>query len=108
MRFIVFVIDSSTRTASGYEREEIDAFNESLQQRGYWVTAAGIGAPSTATLIDNRAGAGLVQGGSLIDSADFYSGFWIIDVPDAEIAQSVAEAGSRACNRRVELRPFLQ
>ncbi|NBQ01552.1 MAG: hypothetical protein EBU45_05955, partial [Actinobacteria bacterium] len=35
------------------------------------------------------------------------AGFWIIDVPNQEIALELAARGSKACNRRVELRPLL-
>ena len=51
--------------------------------------------------------AGLVTDGPFVESKEFVVGFWIIDVPSHEIAQQLAAAGSKACNRRVELRPFL-
>ncbi|MEY4312504.1 MAG: hypothetical protein RLZZ319_13 [Actinomycetota bacterium] len=107
MRFILFVIDDATHSGTGDEIAAIDEFNESLQQGGHWVMAAGIGAPSTATLVDNRADAGEVEHRSLSDAPDFYSGFWVVDAPNEARALELALAGSRACNRRVELRPFL-
>jgi hypothetical protein len=107
MRYIIFVIDSVSNSGTGDEMAEIDEFNERLQRDGHWVTAAGIGAPGTATLIDNRDGVGSISDDSLFDGPDFYSGFWIIDVPDGGVAETLALAGSRACNRRVELRPYL-
>ena len=85
----------------------IDKFNDELRSGGHWVMAAGIGAPRTATVIDNRLGAGAMNDGSLFQSDDFYSGFWIIEAESHERAAMLASAGSRACNRRVELRPFL-
>jgi hypothetical protein len=33
---------------------------------------------------------------------------WIVETDDLETARRLASAGSRACNRRVELRPFLR
>lgn len=119
-------------TADGGEMAAIDAFNDRLRDGGHWVLAAGIGGPSTATLIDRRAGsaaggfggaggtsAGAARGAgaggaaaavraSLQDGPDAYSGFWIIEASTPEIARALAEAGSAACNRRVELRPFLR
>ena len=57
MRFIIFVIDNQPNgSASGNEIEAIDAFNDSLQKNGQWITAAGINPSTKATLIDNRAG----------------------------------------------------
>lgn len=85
----------------------IDAFNETLRQDGNWVMAAGIAAPEKAHLIDNRSELGEIRSGSLFDSPDYYSGFWIIEATSEEEAIDLAKAGSKACNRRVELRPFL-
>jgi hypothetical protein len=107
MKFIIFVIDSRSNTASGNEMEAIDAFNDELQANNYWVMAAGINNPDHASLIDNRNGAHIVNSGSLFDASEHYSGFWIIDVPSEEIAANLALQGSQACNRKVELRPFL-
>ena len=107
MRYIIFVIDSQTHTATGDEMEAIDAFNDSLRDGGHWIMAAGIGAPATATVIDNRLGKGEKVDGSLFSGDAFYSGFWIIECTSDEEARDIAVRGSKACNRRVELRPFL-
>jgi hypothetical protein len=69
--------------------------------------AAGLADPSRATLIDNTSGAGKVEPGSLFKEDDFYSGFWIIDAESEATAAELALQGSKACNRKVELRPFL-
>jgi hypothetical protein len=85
----------------------IDAFNDHLQSNSHWITAAGIGAPSTANVIDNRHDAGIIAPGSLFVSEEFYSGFWLVQAVSDEKAQELALAGSKACNRKVELRPYL-
>jgi hypothetical protein len=85
----------------------IDAFNDHLQSNSHWITAAGIGAPVTAKVIDNRQDAGKVTSGSLFDAEEFYSGFWLIQAESDEKAHELALAGSKACNRKVELRPYL-
>jgi hypothetical protein len=108
VKFILFVIDSTTGSASGNEMAAIDLFNDGLRRDGFWVMAAGIGSPDSASLIDNRSGADMISAGSLFAHTEHYSGFWIIDVPSREVATRVAGEGSRACNRRVELRPFLR
>ena len=108
MRFIIFVIDDQHKPADGDEMKAIDAFNEGLQKNGNWIMAAGISAPVNATLIDNRHDRGEVKKTSLFSSDDFYSGFWIIQADNSEDAVEIAKAGSKACNRRVEVRPFLR
>ena len=107
MRFLLCVIDTETGTATSTEMHAIDEFNDRLQAGGHWVMAAGVGAPSTATVIDGRGAEPVVTPGPVVDNAEYMSGFWIIDAPDHETALSLAAQGSRACNRRVELRPFL-
>ena len=107
MRFVIFVIDNSSHSATGNEITAIDEFNAKLKKNENFIYAAGISAPSSAKVIDNRKDSDLVSPGSLFDSSDYYSGFWLIDADNEETALDLAKAGSKACNRRVELRPFL-
>ena len=107
MKFIIFVIDDQTEKASSNEMEAINAFNDKLQADGHWITAAGINHGAAATVLDNRAGAGLVTQGSLYSQEEHYSGFWLIEAANQEIALELAAEGSKACNRKVELRPYL-
>ena len=107
MRFIIFVIDGPNNPANADEMKHIDAFNEKLQNDGHWITAAGIQPGAKATLIDNRANKGEVTSGSLFDAPEYYSGFWLINAADKDEALALAAAGSKACNRKVELRPYL-
>ena len=106
MRFIIFVIDSDSSSGSKDEMHEIDNFNSELSRNNQLVMAAGIAGSSHGLLIDNRGTKELVESGSM-NGAEFYSGFWIIDAESERQAQELALNGSRACNRRVELRPFL-
>ena len=106
-RFVIYVIDTATNTGGPSEMAAIDVFNDHLQSNSHWITAAGIGAPATAQVMDNREDAGKVTPGSLFDSEEFYSGFWLIQAESDAQAQELALAGSKACNRKVELRPYL-
>lgn len=108
MRFIIFVIDGPGNPANPNEMANIDAFNEKLQQNGHWIMAAGIRESSAATLIDNRNHKNEIQSKSLFDAPEHYSGFWIISADSEEQAKLLASDGSLACNRKVELRPFIQ
>ena len=107
MRFVMFVIDTGSNTGDPGEMANIDAFNESLVENGQFILAAGIAGPSKAKLIDNRENNGVLQEASLFSAPEFYSGFWIIEAKDQSEAEELAMAGSLACNRKVELRPFL-
>ena len=108
MKFVIFVIDGPNNPANPDEMANIDAFNDQLRREGNWVTAAGIVGPDRATLIDNRDGKGDIREASLFDSPEYYSGFWLIEANAEEDAKKLALAGSLACNRKVELRPYIQ
>lgn len=107
MKFIIFVIDDSTASGTPEEMAAIDIFNEKLQHNGHWITAGGLAAPESATVIDNRNGANLETGEPLFASRENFSGFWLISADHQEGARRLAFEGSQACNRRVELRPLL-
>jgi hypothetical protein len=106
--FIIFVIDGYTASASSIEMSSIDAFNDRLRAADQWVFAGGLAAASTSQLIDHRNNAGLVANQSLFSGAEHYSGFWLVRATDLKEAQQLALEGSKACHRRVELRPLLE
>jgi hypothetical protein len=103
----MFVIDDLTNSGTPSEMEAIDSFNDQLRANGQWIFAGGLAAPSTANVIDNRAGAGVETGKPLFGAAENFSGFWLIEAASRDVARELALAGSKACNRKVELRPLL-
>jgi len=107
MQYLVSVIDDKTGSATPAEMTAIHAFNERLQAEGHWVFAGGLGAPDTATVIDNRGGEALFSDGPFVETKEHLAGFWIIEAPDLDEALRLAAEGSKRCNRRVEVRPFL-
>jgi hypothetical protein len=107
MQYLVSVVTDTTDLATPDEQAAIDVFNDRLQAEGYWVFAGGLGAPSTATVIDNRGAEALFTDGPFVESKEFLIGFWIIEAPDLDVALKLAAAGSKACNRKIEARPFL-
>lgn len=106
MRFMIFVIDTNSNSGSTAELRSIDQFNAELEGKGSLVMAAGIAGSSMGTLVDNREGRNEVHDGSL-NGEEFYSGFWIIEASTESLAKQIASDASKACNRKVELRPFL-
>ena len=106
MQYLVSVIDDTAGSATPDEDAALDVFNDRLQAEGHWVFAGGLGAPSTATVIDNRGGKALVTDGPFLESKEHLGGFWIIEAADLDEALKLATAGSKACNRKVEVRPL--
>jgi hypothetical protein len=107
MQYLVSVIDDTAGNATPEEDAAIDVFNEKLQAEGHWVFAGGLGSPSTATVIDNRGSEPIVTDGPFIESKEHLAGFWIMEAPDLDVALRLATEGSKACNRKIEVRPFL-
>ena len=107
MRFLLSVIASGEGRATPEEMAAIDVFNERLQADGHWVLAAGVDEPERSTVIDNRGADVVVTAGPFVASDEHVAGFWIIDTPDRDTALELAAAGSKACNRKVEVRAFL-
>jgi hypothetical protein len=107
MRFLVSVIHDLPGLATGDESAAIDEFNDRLVAEGYWVFAGGLGMPSSATVIDAREGQPVFSDGPFVESKEFLAGFWILEAPDLDVALRLAADGSKACNRKVEVRPFL-
>ena len=107
MQYLVSVIHDQAGVATPDENAAIDVFNDRLQAEGHWVFAGGLASPSTATVIDNRGGEPLFTDGPFVESKEYIVGFWIIEAPDLDVALKLAADGSRACNRKVEVRPFL-
>jgi hypothetical protein len=100
------VIHDQAGLATPEEDAAIDVFNERLQAEGNWVFAGGLASPDTATIIDNRGEEALVTDGPFIESKEYLAGFWIIEAPDLDVALALATEGSKACNRKIEVRPF--
>jgi hypothetical protein len=108
MQYLVSVIYDAADLATPDEMTAIDAFNDRLQAEGHWVFAGGLGSPSTATVIDNRGGGEAVfTDGPFVESKEFLAGFWVIEAADLDVALKLAAEGSKHCNRKVEVRPFL-
>lgn len=107
MKFLIFVIDDLSASGTPEEMVEIDKFNDQLEADGHWIAAGGLVNPINSLLIDNRGDANQVWERSHFPVAEHYSGFWFISAPDKETAKRLALAGSKACNRKVEVRPLI-
>ena len=107
MQYLVSVINDTAGPATPDEQAAIDVFNDRLMAEGHWVFAGGLAAPSSATVIDNRGEEAIFTDGPFVESKEFLAGFWIIEAADLDAALKLAAEGSKACNRKVEVRPFL-
>jgi len=99
----------------GYESPEqmqqsfvdTEAFNSKLQEQGYFVTADGLERPSAATIVDGMGEQPLFTDGPFAEAKEYMAGFWIIDVPNRDVALELAAEASKACIGKVEVRPMM-
>jgi hypothetical protein len=107
MQYLVSVIFDQPVMATPEEDAAIDVFNDRLRADGHWVFAGGLAEPSAATVVDNRGGEAMFTDGPFVESKEYLAGFWIMEAPDLDVALKLAADGSKACNRKVEVRPLL-
>jgi len=107
MQYLVSVVADTAGLATPDEMAAIDVYNDRLQAEGHWVFAGGLAAPSSATVIDNRGEEAIFTDGPFLESKEYIAGFWVIEAADLDVALKLASQGSEACNRKVEVRPFL-
>ena len=107
MQYLVSVINDTDDLATPEEMAAIDVFNDRLQAEGHWVFAGGLGSTSSATVIDHRGEETMITDGPFLESKEHIVGFWIMEAADLDVALKLAAEGSKACNRKLEVRPFL-
>ena len=107
MQYLVSVIDDTAGLATPDEMAATTAFNGRLKADGHWVFAGGLAEPGSATVVENRGDEAMVTDGPFLESKEYLAGFWIIEAPDLDVALKLAAEGSKHCNRKVEVRPFL-
>ena len=107
MQYMISVLNDSATEATPEERVAISAFNERLIADGHWVFAGGLAEPNAATVVDSRHGETVFSDGPFVETKEHIAGLWIFEAPDLDVALALAAEGSKHCNRRIEVRPFL-
>jgi hypothetical protein len=49
----------------------------------------------------------MLTDGPFLESKEYIVGFWVMEAADLDVALKLAAEGSKACHRKVEVRPFL-
>ncbi len=86
--------------------DAVDAFNNKLQADCAWVFAGGLMPRESTTTVDNTGETPIVTDGPYTESKEYLGGFWVIEAADLDAALDWAKQGSKACQGRVEVRPF--
>jgi hypothetical protein len=65
---------------------DLDTLNAEMKSAGAWVFAAGLHAPSTATVVQHQDGDTLLTDGPFAEGKEHLGGFTIIQAPDLDAA----------------------
>lgn len=102
--------DFSVRSDTGRKDEYWAAwkyYSQAVKDAGIFVGGAGLQPPGTATTLGFKDGQRWVQDGPFADSKEQLAGFYIINVPDLDVALEWAARCPRSPTRVVEVRPNL-
>ena len=86
---------------------DLGVINQDIKDAGGWVFSGGLHPASTATVLKLDNGQVVATDGPFAEAKEYLGGFWIIKAPDLDVALKLATEGSKHCNRRVEVRPFM-
>jgi hypothetical protein len=86
--------------------EAVDKFNQGLMTDGSWVFAGGLERVEAATTVDGTGSDVIVTDGPFAETKEHLGGFWVVEAPDLDAALKIAAEASKACQGKVEVRPF--
>jgi hypothetical protein len=96
--------DSAEENAA--QREATGVFTAKLRDAGNFVYANGLAEASAGTVVDGRGNAPIFTDGPYVESKEYLNGFWVIEAADLDEALRLAAEASRACVRKIEVRPM--
>ena len=86
--------------------QQVGAVNDEMTSTGVWVFGAGLHPASSATVVQAANDQVSMTDGPYAESKEQMGGFWVIDVPDLDVALEWARKCGLACEGPVEVRPL--
>lgn len=107
----VHTSDAPRPSMTGEEMErsssQIAALDRELKSAGAWVAAGRLDSPDAATVVESHKGRIRTTDGPFIEAKEQIAGFYIIEAPDLDAAQSWGSKASEAVGMPIEVRPFV-
>ncbi|KAA0022148.1 YciI family protein [Antrihabitans cavernicola] len=101
------VYDISTEDMQAQEQYGATGrLNDELKAEGSWVFAGGLANVDLATTVDNTGADIVVTDGPYLETKECLGGFWVIEAPDLDAVLKIAARASKACEQKIEIRPF--
>jgi hypothetical protein len=105
MKYLCLVYGEEKAIQSVDDRHCME-YDRSIRASGQCIASEALEPVATATTVRVRNGKVSVTDGPFAETKEWLGGFWIIEAPDLDVALQLATEGSRACNRKIEVRPF--
>lgn len=86
---------------------DVHAVEDEMRSVGAWVFAAGLHAPSTATVVDPRAAGLPMTDGPYVEGKEHIGGLVIVKAPSLDEALEWGRKVARATTLPIEVRPIL-
>ncbi len=104
--------DFAVRTDADSQKREAywaawPPYSKALKDAGVFVSGAGLQPPETATTVKFHDEQRLVQDGPYAETKEQLGGFFIVNVPDLDVALDWAARCPRMAGRVIEVRPNL-
>jgi hypothetical protein len=114
MEYMMLIYESEHERAARNDPQRAEAYwgswtayVQALAQSGIMKGGNGLQPPETATTVRLRAGRREVQDGPYADSKEQLGGYFILDVPDLDVALDWAARCPAAPDGSVEIRPLM-
>ena len=113
MKYILLIRNNADflESLTAQERDgimaDVDRIVAELTETGEFLGGQALGHPSNTRTVRVRDGLPVTIDGPFAEAKEQLGGFWVIEAPDLDVALKLAAQGSKHCNRKVEVRPFL-
>ncbi|MBO9556561.1 YciI family protein [Cellulomonas sp.] len=85
---------------------DVEELDQAMRDKGVWVFAGGLHAPTSATVLRAQDGRVVVTDGPFAEGKEHLGGFSIIDVDDLDAALDWGSRLATATGLPIEVRPF--
>ena len=114
MEYMMLIYEGENERAARNDPQRVEAYRgswtayvQALAQSGIMKSGNGLQPPETATTVRLRDGRRHVQDGPYADSKEQLGGYFILDVPDLDVALDWAARCPAAPDGSVEIRPVM-
>ena len=113
MQYMIMIYENESAFASrsGTDKERYwgawAAYTKALRESGVMTSGHGLQAPASSTTVRVRDGKRQVQDGPFADTKEQLGGYYVIEVPNLDVALDWAAKAPAAAYAAVEVRPIL-